>query len=83
MSFSEKIAQAKLTLKPGLYRHYKGGEYQLLDIAVHSETEELVVVYKPLYGEQALWVRPLKMFQETIEIDGQQQSRFSFIGSSE
>lgn len=64
---------------PGRYRHYKGGEYYVYEVATHSETEELVVVYRPLYGEAALWVRPLAMFTEVIEFEGKLQARFEFL----
>lgn len=64
---------------PGRYRHYKGGEYEVLGVARHSETLEPVVVYKPLYNESGLWVRPHKMFFETIEHEGRRQPRFAFI----
>jgi len=64
----------------GKYQHYKGGLYQVEGVATHSETEEKMVVYRPLYGEQALWVRPLEMFLETIEINGVVQPRFAFVG---
>lgn len=53
-------------LKPGLYRHYKGKHYEVIGVAKHSETSELLVVYRPLYGERGLWVRPLSMFDETL-----------------
>lgn len=66
----------------GRYRHYKGGEYELIDIARHSETEELMAVYRPLYGDQELWVRPLVMFQETVEVEGETISRFQFLPAS-
>jgi hypothetical protein len=66
-------------LKPGRYRHYKGGEYQVLEIARHSETEEDMVVYRPLYGEGKLWVRPLHMFMESVEKDGETLPRFALI----
>lgn len=69
-------------LKAGIYRHYKGNEYQVIDTARHSETEELLVVYRPLYGERALWVRPLEMFIEEVEVNGQLQPRFSFLRDS-
>ena len=69
-------------LQAGIYRHYKGHEYQLIDVARHSETEELLVVYRPLYGERALWVRPLDMFIEEVEVNGQLQPRFSFLRDS-
>jgi len=64
----------------GKYRHYKGNEYQVLGIARHSETEEKLVVYRPLYGEGGLWVRPLEMFCEQIKIDGKQVPRFEYLG---
>ena len=60
-----------MELKPGRYRHFKGNEYEVIGLATHSETEETVVVYRPLYGDGALWVRPLAMFTETVERDGQ------------
>ncbi|MCH8500831.1 MAG: DUF1653 domain-containing protein [Aliidiomarina sp.] len=71
-----------MQLKAGIYRHYKGNEYQVIDIARHSETEELLVVYRPLYGERALWVRPLDMFAEEVEVNGELQPRFSFLRDS-
>ena len=67
-------------MKKGRYRHYKGNFYQVIDVARHSETLEELVVYRPLYGEQDLWVRPLTMFNESIEVDGQAQSRFEYVG---
>jgi len=69
-------------LKAGIYRHYKGNEYQVIDTARHSETEELLVVYRPLYGERALWVRPFDMFVEEVDVNGQLQPRFSFLRDS-
>ena len=66
--------------RPGRYRHYKGGEYEVLGIATHSETEESLVVYRPLYGERGLWVRPLAMFVESVERDGEEVARFAWIG---
>ena len=61
----------------GLYRHYKGGLYEVLDIARHSETLEPLVVYRALYGAHGLWVRPAAMFTETVVIDGVRQPRFT------
>jgi hypothetical protein len=72
----------KKEIKPGKYRHYKGGLYRVEDIATHSENEEKMVVYRPLYGEQALWVRPLKLFMEEVEIEEKKQPRFVFIGDT-
>jgi hypothetical protein len=67
-------------LRPGRYRHFKGREYAVIGVARHSETEELLVVYRPLYGEGLLWVRPLSMFAEEVEHEGVRQPRFSYIG---
>jgi len=67
-------------MKAGRYRHFKGGEYELLGVAKHSETAEEMAVYRALYGEQGLWVRPLAMFQETVEHDGKIQPRFTYLG---
>ena len=66
-------------LRPGRYRHFKGGEYQVQGIATHSETGEQLVVYTPLYGEGGLWIRPLSMFLEAVDRDGKQQPRFVYI----
>jgi hypothetical protein len=68
-----------MELKPGRYRHFKGGEYNVQGIATHSETGEQLVVYTPLYGEGGLWVRPLSMFLETVDRDGELQPRFTYI----
>jgi len=67
--------------EPGLYRHYKGGQYRVLGTARHSETDELLVVYRCLYDNNSLWVRPLVMFMENVELDGQQVPRFQRIGA--
>lgn len=71
-----------MTLKKGLYRHYKGGEYEVLDLVRHSETEQQMVLYRPCYGDASLWVRPLEMFQESVEIDGKTIPRFQHIGEA-
>ena len=63
----------------GMYRHYKGNNYTLLAVATHSETLEKMAVYQALYGERGIWVRPLAMFMETIEKDGQSLKRFELI----
>ena len=65
-----------MPVEPGRYRHYKGNFYEVIGIARHSETDELLVVYRPLYGERGLWVRPLAMFEETVLIEGCAVSRF-------
>ena len=63
----------------GIYKHYKGNLYEVFDVAKHSETEEEHVVYRTLYGDYGLWVRPLAMFIETVELDGQQIARFEYV----
>lgn len=67
-------------MKLGRYRHFKGGEYRVEGVARHSESGELLVVYRPLYGERALWVRPLAMFEETVVHEGCEQPRFRYVG---
>ncbi len=66
-------------MKLGRYRHYKGNEYEVMGVANHSETLEKMVVYKALYGDGEIWVRPLYMWDETVEIDGKTVKRFEFI----
>lgn len=63
----------------GRYRHYKGGEYEVLGVARHSETLEPLVLYRPLYNESGLWVRPHAMFIECVEVDGQSLPRFLLV----
>lgn len=65
---------------PGLYRHYKGNHYRVLDTVRHSETLEPMTLYRALYGENGLWVRPAAMFAEQVVIDGVTQARFVRIG---
>ena len=67
-------------LKLGRYRHFKGKEYELLGVARHSETLEDMVVYRALYGEGSLWVRPAAMWSEPVERDGYSGPRFRYIG---
>ena len=69
--------------RPGRYRHFKGKEYELICTARHSETEELMVVYRALYGEGGVWVRPASMWNEEIERDGKRVRRFTYIGDKE
>ena len=69
-------------IRPGRYRHFKGGEYQVLGVAKHSETLEPMVVYQALYGEGGLWVRPAAMWNETVERDGQAFRRFTYMGEA-
>ena len=66
--------------KKGRYRHYKGNEYELIGIANHSETLEKMVIYRALYGEGELWVRPLSMWGETVVVNGEEKRRFTYIG---
>ena len=66
----------------GIYRHYKGNLYELLCTARHSETQEELVVYKALYGDGGIWVRPMKMWNEHVEIDGKRTPRFKLIETS-
>ena len=67
-------------LLPGRYRHFKGNEYELLFIATHSENREPMVVYRALYGEGGLWVRPAAMWQEQVQRDGYSGPRFVYLG---
>lgn len=67
------------SIKPGRYRHYKGGEYEVLGVVRHSETLEPLVLYRPLYNDSGMWVRPFAMFVETVEMGGRRQPRFSFV----
>lgn len=67
-----------MSIKPGLYQHYKGPFYDVLEVAQHSETEEPLVIYRALYGDKGLWARPLSMFTETVDIAGETKPRFVF-----
>jgi len=69
-------------LRPGRYRHFKGGEYEVIGVARHSEGLEDMVVYRPLYNDTGLWVRPLSMFTESVERDGKLQPRFACMDES-
>mgnify|MGYP003377702319 FL=1 len=68
------------TIKLGRYRHFKGKEYEVLGLAKHSETLEKMVVYRALYGNRDIWVRPLSMWEETVERNGGTVQRFTYIG---
>ena len=70
-------------IKPGKYRHFKGNEYEVLGMAHHSETMELLVVYRALYGERGLWVRPASMWRETVTRDGKTVPRFTYLGDGD
>lgn len=63
----------------GIYRHYKGELYEVVGLARHSETEEPLVVYRALYGDFGLWVRPAAMFDESVNADGRAQPRFALV----
>lgn len=67
-------------LQIGKYEHFKGGQYEVLGIAKHSETNDDFVVYKALYGEKELWIRPVKMFLEEVDLNGNKVPRFKYIG---
>lgn len=72
-----------MEIKPGRYRHFKGKEYEVIGVANHSETMEELVVYRALYGERGLWVRPASMWNELVERDGQTFQRFTLIPEDE
>ncbi len=73
------INEQKPSVRLGKYRHFKGNEYEVIAIAKHSETGEELVVYRALYGEGEVWVRPLRMWNETVERGGQIYQRFTYI----
>jgi hypothetical protein len=68
------------SIQTGLYRHYKGNQYEVVGMARHSETLEELVVYRALYGEHGLWVRPRAMFTEAVEFEGRSVPRFEYVG---
>ena len=67
-------------LQLGTYEHYKNGRDEVTGVAKHSETLEELVVYRAMYGEKQIWIRPLKMFMETVEVAGKKVPRFRFVG---
>ncbi len=69
-----------MNLLPGRYRHFKGNDYEVIGVATHSETREQLVIYRPLYGNGGLFARPMAMFTEIVERDGQRQARFRYVG---
>lgn len=69
-----------MEIKPGKYRHFKGNLYEVIGVARHSETQEEMVVYRALYGEHGLWVRPVAMWTEAVDRDGYHGPRFQYIG---
>jgi hypothetical protein len=74
---SEENLPPLVTTPPGLYRHYKGNLYEVVDTVRHSETLEPMTLYRALYGAHGLWVRPAAMFEETVVVDGVAQARFT------
>ena len=72
--------EPEMTIAPGRYRHFKGNEYEVIGVARSSETQEPFVVYRALYGEGGLWIRPLAMFAGTVERDGAKLLRFERLG---
>lgn len=72
-----------LKIPTGIYQHYKGPKYEVLGQAQHSETEEVLVIYRALYGDYGLWVRPLSMFQERVIVNDENISRFQLIEAQE
>ena len=78
----EKLPPCPIT-PPGRYRHYKGMLYEVIDTARHSETLEPMTVYRALYGDHGLWVRPASMFEETVEINGVRQARFTRLAAGD
>ncbi|MFM1949880.1 MAG: hypothetical protein RL706_1901 [Pseudomonadota bacterium] len=76
----EETLPPLIITRPGYYRHYKNLLYQVLGTVRHSESLEPMTLYKALYGEQGMWVRPAAMFNETVEINGVVQPRFAWVG---
>jgi hypothetical protein len=73
----------KNSIEPGIYQHYKGTLHHVLEVCRHSETLDLFVVYRELYGTHGLWVRPLDLFHDNVVIDGVSQPRFTFLHKCE
>ena len=80
-SETSEVLPPLIVTSPGFYRHYKGGEYEVVGTVRHSEDLQSMTLYRALYGEHGLWVRPAAMFNETVVIDGVLQPRFTFLGA--
>lgn len=76
------VTALKRNMQKGIYQHFKGGKYEVLDVVRHSETLEEMVLYRHVPPDSGLWVRPKAMFEETVERDGKTMKRFTFIGAS-
>jgi hypothetical protein len=72
-----------MNMQKGIYKHFKGNRYEVIDIARHSESQEYLVIYRPLYGDSGLWARPLDMFIEEVDVAGQKRARFEYIEAVE
>jgi hypothetical protein len=70
-------------MRTGIYEHYKGNRYKIIDTVRHSENDECLVLYRTMYGDENLWVRPFSMFFENVQVDGVEVPRFKFIGKEE
>ena len=77
------LKEREMKVIPGRYRHFKGNEYTVVGTARHSESQDELVVYRQEYGDHSLWVRPLAMFTEIVEVDGREIPRFQFVKASE
>jgi hypothetical protein len=82
MYMKQELSELAMSIKPGIYEHYKGNSYQVFGVCRHSETQEELVVYMALYGSYGWWVRPLQMFLDEVEKDGKRLPRFKFIGQN-
>ena len=79
-SNSDNAENTTKEIKPGIYLHFKGGEYEVINYATHSETGEKLVIYRNLHNTSEVWARPVEMFAEKVDVDGRKTDRFTFIG---
>lgn len=77
---SDNAENTAREIKPGIYLHFKGGEYEVINFATHSETGEKLVIYRNLHNTSEVWARPVEMFAEKVDVDGKETDRFTFIG---